>query len=60
MRGGLHGMQHGTDPQTRQPHHARALTTREVRGIDQDVRLNRASVATGGTHGGAKGAAAAA
>jgi hypothetical protein len=41
VRGGLHGMQHGTDPQTGR-RTMRRVTTREVRGIDQDVKLNRA------------------
>jgi len=40
VRGGLHGMQHGVDPNGRKTF--RRVTTREVRGIDQDVKLNRA------------------
>jgi hypothetical protein len=41
VRGGLHGTQRGTDPQTGR-RTMRRVTTREVRGIDQDVKLNRA------------------
>lgn len=41
IRGGLHGMQRGTDPNTGR-RTMRRITTREVRGIDQDVKLNRA------------------
>jgi hypothetical protein len=41
VRGGLHGTLRGTDPQTGR-RTMRRVTTREVRGIDQDVRLNRA------------------
>jgi hypothetical protein len=41
MRGGLHGMQQTIDERTGRKT-ARRVTTREVRGIDQDVKLNRA------------------
>lgn len=41
IRGGLHAFQQATDPQTGR-RTARRVTTREVRGIDQDVKLNRA------------------
>ncbi len=40
MRGGLHGFQQAVDPNGRKT--ARRVTTREVKGIDQDVKLNRA------------------
>jgi hypothetical protein len=41
IRGGLHGFAQGVDAQTGRKV-ARRVTTREVRGIDQDVKLNRA------------------
>ena len=40
VRGGLHGTQRGVDTNGRPTF--RRVTTREVRGIDQDVKLNRA------------------
>jgi hypothetical protein len=40
IKGGLHGVARGTDEHGRITH--RNVTTREVRGIDQDVKLNRA------------------
>jgi hypothetical protein len=40
IRGGLQGVQHSTDDRGRRKR--RNVTTREVKGIDQDVRLNRA------------------
>jgi hypothetical protein len=40
IKGGLHGVQRGTDERGRMTR--RNVTTREVRGIDQDVKLNRA------------------
>jgi hypothetical protein len=41
IRGGLHGTVRGIDPDTNR-RTFRRVTTREVRGIDQDVKLNRA------------------
>lgn len=41
IRGGLHGTLRGIDPNTKQ-RTFRRVTTREVKGIDQDVKLNRA------------------
>jgi hypothetical protein len=41
IRGGLHGFAQDVDAQTGRKI-ARRVTTREVRGIDQDVKLNRA------------------
>ena len=41
IKGGLHGYQQAIDKQTGRKT-ARRVTTREVKGIDQDVRLNRA------------------
>jgi hypothetical protein len=41
IKGGLHGFQQTTDKQTGR-RTARRVTTREVKGIDQDVKLNRA------------------
>lgn len=41
IKGGLHGFQQSTDKQTGRKT-ARRITTREVKGIDQDVKLNRA------------------
>jgi hypothetical protein len=41
VRGGLHAWQQGIDANTGRKT-ARRVTTREVRGIDQDVKLNRA------------------
>ena len=41
IRGGLHGTQWSTNPDTGRREHKR-ITTREIRGIDQDVRLNKA------------------
>lgn len=41
IRGGLSGIQFTTNPDTGRREHRR-ITTREVRGIDQDVRLNKA------------------
>lgn len=41
IRGGLHGFQQAVDAQTGRKT-ARRITTREVKGIDQDVKLNRA------------------
>lgn len=40
IKGGLHGVARGTDERGRPTR--RNVTTREVRGIDQDVKLNRA------------------
>jgi hypothetical protein len=40
IKGGLHGVQRGTDDRGRATR--RNVTTREVKGIDQDVKLNRA------------------
>ena len=37
---GLHGIARNTDPQTGR-RTVRRITTREVRGIEQDVKLNR-------------------
>ena len=41
IRGGLHGFAQGVDQNTGRKT-ARRVTTREVKGIDQDVKLNRA------------------
>lgn len=41
IRGGLHGLQRTTDERTGR-RTVRRVTTREVKGIDQDVKLNRA------------------
>ena len=41
VKGGLHGFQQSIDKQTGRKT-ARRVTTREVKGIDQDVKLNRA------------------
>jgi len=41
IRGGLHGVAYRPDAQTGRPTR-RNVTTREVKGIDQDVKLNRA------------------
>jgi hypothetical protein len=41
IKGGLHGFQQSIDKQTGRKT-ARRVTTREVKGIDQDVKLNRA------------------
>jgi hypothetical protein len=41
IKGGLHGTQWATDEHTGRRTHRR-VTTREVKGIDQDVKLNRA------------------
>lgn len=41
IKGGLHGVQFGTDEHTGR-RTRRNVTTREVKGIDQDVKLNRA------------------
>ena len=41
IKGGLHGVQRGRDEYTGRPI-LRNVTTREVKGIDQDVKLNRA------------------
>ena len=41
IKGGLHGFQQAIDKQTGRKT-ARRVTTREVKGIDQDVKLNRA------------------
>lgn len=41
IKGGLHGVQRGRDERTGRPTR-RNVTTREVKGIDQDVKLNRA------------------
>jgi hypothetical protein len=40
IRGGLTGIQRGTDERGRPTR--RSVTTREIKGIDQDVKLNRA------------------
>lgn len=41
IKGGLHATAYTPDPQTGRPTRRR-VTTREVKGIDQDVKLNRA------------------
>lgn len=41
IKGGLRGLQQTVDPETGRKG-ARRVTTREVKGIDQDVKLNRA------------------
>lgn len=40
IKGGLHAVQHGVDERGRRTR--RNITTRQVNGIDQDVKLNRA------------------